>query len=532
MQTILKLFKLQIDNKSDFLKTTNIKKMLFSILKYILIIGAATLLLSVVLLRIFILGFNTNAELIAIVLLVTQIISLFFAIGNVIKNLYLSKDNELLMVLPATPNQIFMSKIMVIYAQELLVNTLISLPLFLSIGIVGGLNGVYFLSIPFMLILLPILPISLASLLSIPVMAVIRYLKSKTILSIVAILVVVALCVTAYSVLLGKIAGSFNIVDRQIETVRKINQSILNIGSKIIVFYQIALAMLNISKCYWILVFLGLCAVIFVLSIFIIRPLYFKTAMSNLENSVKPLVKEKAFKKRSPFMSLINKEVIQVFRSPGYMFDYFLFTFLMPFIVVCYDKLMLSIAVSQAGEVMIAGSHVLVIGIIAILSNISSASAISREGGNFYISKVSPVDYYRQIFAKLTFNAIFTLSALIITMFVSMFYLNPLQVFMGTLAVAFMSIGHIAISIDMDIKKPKLDWYSAEETSSSGSLVKSMIVGMLMATVLGGIVILMAFTKAVFVPWLIILIIGLAFAIWRVYILVLRINLQYDKIEI
>ena len=57
--------------------------------------------------------------------------------------------------------------------------------------------------------------------------------------------------------------------------------------------------------------------------------------MSNLENSVKPLVKEKAFIKRSPFMSLINKEVIQVFRSPGYMFDYFLFTFLMPFIVVC-----------------------------------------------------------------------------------------------------------------------------------------------------------------------------------------------------
>ena len=79
----------------------------------------------------------------------------------------------------------------------------------------------------------------------------------------------------------------------------------------------------------------------------------------------------------------------------------------------------MSIAVNEAGTQMIAGSHVMVVAILALLSNIVSASTISRDGGNFYISKIVPINYYTQIFAKVAFNAIFTVAALLVTMVIS-----------------------------------------------------------------------------------------------------------------
>ena len=144
-------------------------------------------------------------------------------------------------------------------------------------------------------------------------------------------------------------------------------------------------------------------------------------SMSALEKTIRPAKKEKRFKKSSTLMSLIKKEAVCIFRSPTDVFEYFLFTLLMPFIVYSYDKLLMTITVNQAGVNMIAGSHVMVVAILAMLSNIVSASAISRDGGNFYTSKIIPVNYYTQLFAKLLFNAIFTIGALLVTAVISMF---------------------------------------------------------------------------------------------------------------
>ena len=78
-----------------------------SIIKYLLIIAVLTIACYVLLLKFVLLGFKINAELVSLVLLITQIISLCFAVGNTIKVLFQNKDNELLMSLPVSPNQVF-----------------------------------------------------------------------------------------------------------------------------------------------------------------------------------------------------------------------------------------------------------------------------------------------------------------------------------------------------------------------------------------------------------------------------------------
>lgn len=534
MGTILNLLKLQIDNKTDLLKAASPAKMFTSIFRVILAMLLITVCAAFIMLRIFSLGIAINEGVVAIVLLLTQAISLFFAIGNIINTLYLCKDNEMLICLPVTPNQLFVSKILLIYLREIAVNALISIPLFVTLGVLGGLGVSFYLSIPILALLCPILPIVLASFISIPLMALIRFLKRHVVLSIIAILGLVAVCLWGYISFIGNLAGNFNIASQQLETVRAINQAIASVSRYVVVYVQLAQAMLSFSSWFWYPLFLVLCTLVSFATVLAIRPLYFKIAMSSLENSVNAKEKVRPFKTSSPFISLIKKETLCLFRSPTDIFEYFLFTLLMPFIVFSYDQLLTTITVNQAGINMIAGAHVMVMAILAMLSNIVSASAITRDGGTFYLSKIVPVNPYVQIFAKLTFNAIFTCGALLVTMAISFFSKNaiPWQIVMGTAAVMIASIGHIAWSIDMDIKNPSINLQGDESSSiTSKSTPKSIAVGLIIGFILGIIVILMSNLQNLMIPYILIIVASLVFTLYRVYVLILRIHLCYNKIE-
>ena len=534
MKTILRLLRLQIDNKTDLLKTATPRTMIPAVAKVLLMFVAGTLVVSYGLSKIFVLGFYINAELISLLLLATQLISLAFAIGNVINTLYLCRDNEMLVCLPITPNQLFVSKLLMIYINELAVSAAIFLPVFISLGFQSyfGLGASYYVSIPIMLLLMPIMPIAVAAFASVPLMSVIKFLKKHTALAIITVFGLVAACLWAYLLLIGNLATEFNIASDQYATVSKVNAVIASIGSKIPVYFQLAKAMLSFSTWYFFPIFIAICALVMVATVLFTKRLFFKIAMSSLENTIKSTERKSGFKRHSHFVTLLLKEFRCVFRSPADVFEYFLFTLLMPFIVFTYDKLLMTITVNQAGVNMIAGAHVMVVAILAMLSNISSASAISRDGGNFYTSKIIPINYYTQMFAKFAFNAIFTLGALIVTGVISCITYPVWNIALGTLAVAMAAIGHIAFCIDTDIKNPTVNLQGDEQASTvSKTTPIALVSGLLIGFILGIIVILMSSVKNVVLPYLIIIGISFVFMVYRVYTLILRINLAYDKIE-
>ena len=368
MRKILNLLHLQIDNRTDILKTASPRKMGVALFKVVLLLAAIIVALFLALPRIFLLGFAINAELIALVILITQGISLMFTIGHVISTLYLSRDNELLICLPVTPNQFFISKVLMIYIKELAFHSLLFFPLFLCLGIFGGMPVSYYLAMPLYMLLLPVVPIIIASFLSIPVMRVLTFLKRHAALAILVLLGLVATCLTAYISLLSSLMESFDIVEQQMQIVSDINKAVLAIGGKILVYYQLAEAMISFSLWYRIPLFILLCAFLSMCTILLIRPFYFRVAMPQLENRTTRTAKQRNhFRRDIPFISLIKKEAVCIFRAPSEVFQYFLFTLLMPFIVVFYDRLLLTASVNQAGVNMIAGSHVMIVAIMAML---------------------------------------------------------------------------------------------------------------------------------------------------------------------
>lgn len=537
MKKIFQLLRLQIDNKTDLFKTATPKTMLCSLFKIVFVLFVAIFVTSFAMAKIFIIGFKINTELISVLLMVTQCISLAFAIGSIIKTLYLCRDNEMFVCLPITPNQLFISKLLFIYLTELAVNAIISIPLFISLGIVAyqGLGISFYLAIPIMLILMPVLPIVLAAFLSIPLMWLIGFFKKHTALSIITIFSLIALCLWGYIFLIGRVAQGFDIINDQDATVQRVDAVVLRVGSMLPIFYQLAQAMMDFSRWYFFALFILVFAIACVITFIITRRVFFKLAMKNLEKTIKKGWREKKMRKSSHFTSLLVKEIRCVFRSTSDVFEYFLFTLLMPFIVFSYDKLLMMITVNQAGNNMIAGAHVMVVAILAMLSNISSASAISRDGGNFYTSKIVPVNYFTQIFAKFTFNALFTVGAIVVTAITSLVFLTfypAWQILFASIAISMAAIGHIAFCIDMDIKNPTVNLQGDEASSAvSKTTPKALVSGIVIGFILGVIVILMSSVQNQLLPYLIIVGLSFIFMVYRVYTLVLRINLAYDKIE-
>ncbi len=543
MGVFVDLLKLQLCEKFDLFRRNNPRARFAAAGKYVLLVAAVTLTLYLLLMRIVGVGLAVNVRLLAVVLLFTQAVSLLFAVGNIIAGLYLSRDNEILLALPVSPNQIFFSKLTVVYIQELVISAAYSLPLFFVLGVYGGFSTAFYLMIIPALLLLPALPVAAAMLLSVPVMAVVKFLRGRAALSAVIILAGVAGALMLYSSLLSVITQNFQLVERQIQTMLRINDWVSGFGGGIWLLHGFAQAMVQPNLAWHFGVYAAVAAALSLAGMAAVRPLFLKIAMGLTENSTKAGSGRRGYKSDSAFVSLIKKEFFTLMRSPGYIFQYFLFTLLMPFIVISYDKLMLSIAVSTAGNVMIAGSHILILSILAMLSNVVSASTISREGANFYLVKTAPVDYYTQTFAKAAFNAAFTLAALTVTGIVSISYLalswdivNKTEVILGlasgTLSVMLAALGHMLWSMDLDLKKPSLDWYDHSELSGmGGNTAKSIIWGLVLSVAMGTLVIMLAATGIGWLPWAVLFLLSLAFCLYRLYVLVLRVFYRYDTIE-
>ena len=126
----------------------------------------------------------------------------------------------------------------------------------------------------------------------------------------------------------------------------------------------------------------------------------------------------------------------------------------------------------------------------------------------------------------------FTVSALLLTMVVSFFIYPAWQVILGTIAVIFASVGHAAMSIDMDLKKPTVQFEgNGKSNLTSKSTPLSVVTGLFIGVFLGLVVILVSSMEVVFVPYILSITISFLFMIYRVCLLILRINSRYNKIE-
>ncbi|HKL94638.1 MAG TPA: hypothetical protein VJZ69_05075, partial [Clostridia bacterium] len=124
-------------------------------------------------------------EYLTLVSCVTLVCMTIVCTGSVVKNLYFTGDNELLLRFPVSGMEILISKSIYVFAQHFITCFVLLAPVYSIFGYLAGANVGYYFASFVVLILISIVPYFVANIISIPIMLLINLVKNQFIIILV-----------------------------------------------------------------------------------------------------------------------------------------------------------------------------------------------------------------------------------------------------------------------------------------------------------------------------------------------------------
>jgi ABC-2 type transport system permease protein len=409
------------------------------------------------------------------IVMVSSII-FFFGIFYVINQFYFAGDAQSLLALPLSGWQVLGARFCVVLVYEYLTELAFLLPPLLVFGIKSGASPLYWLYALIGLLLVPLLPLGLATL---PTVVIMRYAnlgRRKDLFKILGGIMVIVVAM-GYQFLFQKTGpnlmdpvflqnlltdqnGLMNLISRVFPSTRYLGLALANADS--------AAGFINL------LIFTALSLLAVALAWLVGEKFYFQGLVGSSETTARRKgLTSSDYKKLgngSPaVISYCMKEIRLLLRTPIYFMNCVLTNFMIPVILVIPFILQAQNKSSpMVWEELInnpKGQIILMAVIIGITmfqtsSNAITATSLSREGKEFYISKYLPLSYQQQILAKLLSGYIFGIlgAVLLLIAAVIMMHLDPAMIG-SIIAVSLVAIiPVIEAGLLIDILRPKLEW--------------------------------------------------------------------------
>ncbi len=404
-----------------------------------------------------------EAEFLTLLFAGTQVAVLLLGTASVVTVMFFSRDAEFVLALPVKPSALFFAKLTYLYLTDLLLSAFLVLTGGVPFGIIAGYGAYYFLMLLPVVLLLPVLPLLLSSLLSLPLMYIVGFFKRRGALAGIAISVMFALMLLAYTSFFGNLA--------QVEqadglTFRLSAESAAAIRRAVLfVFPDLALSRLILWRqpLFNLAVFAGSHLALGLLAYFA-ASLAFRRGMSvQLEQPPAAKSGKKQLRTRSLRYALRKKDALEILRNPSLSF-YCLFQLI-------FAPLMLVIMTfSGRGDpgydIILSSPHYALgtayfaAGFLSLSMNYTALSTLTREGANFPLLKTLPVSFRAQIEAKTDVARLLSAAGVAVTYIVSalMFPAARMQLLLlcGMLAVYGDGLSHFIAALD--VKRPKFEY--------------------------------------------------------------------------
>lgn len=424
----------------------------------------------------------------------------FFGIFYIINTFYFAEDAESLLPLPLRAWQVLGARFTVVLCYEYLTELPFLLPPILVFGIKSGAPPLYWLYAVIGFLALPLVPLTLASLLSIVVMRFTSLGRRRDLLKVIGGIFAMVLAV---GVQMFFSQSGPNAADPQfIQELFTKPDSLTNLLSRIfpsakylvlgLVYSGQAAGLLNL------LVFIGLSLLSVVLVWWVGDKLYYAGLIGSSEvASKRKALTESAFqrlvKPSPPLIAYLMKEIRLVLRTPAYFMNCILINLLMPLFLVLPFFLQ---GRRQAGTMPWEGltafprfeviliAIVSAISVFVVMSNAITATSLSREGKQFFVSKYLPLPYHRQIQAKLLSGLIFGGIGIGLMVATVVYLLDIRPALAGTCFIlALAAIAPILeIGLLIDIHRPKLDWDNEQKAVKQNlNTILTMLIGLVPA---------------------------------------------------
>jgi ABC-2 type transport system permease protein len=420
-------------------------------------------------------------------------IQTIFLIPLLIKILDINNDRVLLLRMPISSRQIFISKVVVAYCFELLFAAVLLMPLLIVFGVATSMVWWFYLLIPFLILFVPVFPFFIAMLLLFPLIKIGAFLKKRTwFMALIYLGLLVGSIVLYMTLIEGGVKiladdGFVDTLEKNAELLRKVAHWILPAIS----FAKISGTGLEAFMYFGIIV--ASSVVMLTIALVTANAQYKKLYME--EHSMISNFKRTSKYQTNGTRAVIKKDIMNVVRSSNYLFQFLIVVIITPLLIFYTNRicgLALYFGFSGSGQTdqsfgKAFETSIFIAMVLLPLACSFAASSITREGSNLFHTKLIPVSFRKQILVKalIVFIPVIVASAIgiglsalpysvIATHKLEGIGLTDAFIFMAISI--FMAIGYIALGMYLDLLKPMSKQVGGKELIKSIPSVNFIIV--------------------------------------------------------
>jgi ABC-2 type transport system permease protein len=406
-------------------------------------------------------------------ILLGQFLVLIFGLYYVVSAFYFSRDLEMLIALPFKPVEIMLSKFVVVLVNEYLTLIVILGPLLVSYGLLTRSGPAYAISAAVVYLLLPVIPLAMVSLLAVAMMRLVNISRKKDLMILVGSLVLIVAGM-GLQFFVNRMAAAKLDLQGMTGFFTSPDSLLTRIGSgfppaiwatKALAGGASAegLANLGLLAAVSLALFLGMLAAA--------ERLFFRglIGIGEISGRRKALTRSEVSRRtadgRRAVRAVFEREWRIMNRTPIFLLNGVLTAAIIPLVFLLMaragrgDGTALLRAIGSGPPLtMILGGAVFMI--ISGCLNGTASSTFSREGGQFWLSKVIPVSAREQTAAKFLHSYLvallgFAAAAVVLVL--------GLGVKAGALALAgalslVAGVALTAVGMIIDLARPLLDW--------------------------------------------------------------------------
>lgn len=537
MKQFLTLFKLEFKNRRKIVDSNHlVANKILSIFAFILrslVIVLIGLVVNKYLIRLFVAN-NIEIEFLLFYILLFQIIQFINLLIAMTKSLYSVNESKEILSMPINYTKMFFAKAGYLFVQQIYFMLVLFVPIMIQWGIATSQAFPFYLMILPCAILLPIVPIFMATIFSIPTVKIMNLLEKRFVVTFVLFAVIVGVGFYFYINLLKLLLTIFNTQNyTSILTLQMIDH-VQTFASSL--YLQLLFKNLLLFTNFWksavvvlTITFLSIC-LIYVL----VKAFYFGILRKSVMRDLKFATKKTKVRKQNVFWLLIKKEFLTIYRTPNYAFTFLTIALTMPIIVFCANSILTEIGVLQVGARLYPALTLLILLVFMTLVTSFAATSVTREGRSFILTKTIPVSPNIQIKAKIFLYMIIEVLAIIASCLVLYFsnYIQLLDFFVISIIVALVSYGGVCNAISVDTKRPQFNYLSDNLVLQNNSNIsRSVVSNLIFAFFVGiaSIVLVLLLPKLVW--YAIIVVCALLFALICHKVLFRNYDKKYYNIE-
>lgn len=415
-----------------------------------------------------------------------QLLILLFGIYYVISAFYFSRDLEFLIPLPLRPSEVMISKFAVIMINEYLTVAAIVLPVVVTYGVMakGGIG--YWVNAVLVYLALPVIPLALVSLLVVAMMRFINVSRKKDILILVGSIVLIVLAL-ALQIGLGRTAGPQPSAQAVTAFFTSPDSLLNRVGSKFppsIWATKAVAAGFSSEGPANLALLLGVSLAFFAGIVVMAEKLFYRglIGLSETTGKKRRLTRDEMSRRvssgRRAVAAVFGREWKIMNRTPIFLLNGVLVVVIVPVIFVLLANMGSGRGGSGGGgdlsailKTMTSANPLFAILAAALFMTVcgslngTSSSTFSREGAQFWISRVIPVAPREQAAAKFLHSYLVAMLGVVTATVVAAIVLHLKAVHLAAAAGLALVAGVLLTVVGMiiDLARPLLDWTNPQK---------------------------------------------------------------------